>query len=101
MHSTTAEGAPAGALNADRLLLAIVLAVASRRERRKRKDREGTLLDECLSVLAEPTFCPNVYRFRPGSADPSDAERRRMIGEAQATMERITPLVRALAREPA
>lgn len=95
--NTTTEGATYGVLNADRLLLAVVLAVATRREGTKRKHRAGTLLEDCLSVLGNPAFCPNLYRFRAPSVDQNEAERLKMLGEAHAVMERIVPLARAVA----
>lgn len=92
-----AASSPAETITADRLLLALVLGVATRRERQKRKDRAGSLLDECLDLLAEPALSPNVVRLRSGGPDPRDAERRRIIAEAHAIMGQVAPVARALA----
>lgn len=91
------QSAATADLTSDRLLIAIVLGVATRRERTKRKDRTGLLIDEVVETLRDGALNPNLIRYRPGGFDPTDASRRRTCAEALATVERIAPLAHAIA----
>lgn len=94
--ATPAQSAPVADLTSDRLLLALVLGVATRREQMKRKDRAGTLLEECLDTMRRPELDPRVVRMHR-ARDPIEARNRQLMAEAAATLARIAPLVHAVA----
>lgn len=94
--AVAAQSTPGADLTSDRLLLALVLGVATRREQTKRKDRCGSLIEECLDMMRRPELDPKIVRMHQGR-DPISVQHRQMITDAHATLIRIAPLVHAFA----
>jgi hypothetical protein len=85
-------------LSAQEFALAIVIAVADRRKRlRRREQRDSAFIDGCIEMLDDNTFSPQLIRYRPDGWDPTDARRRQLCADTRELFERVAPVVRVLA----
>lgn len=87
-------------LSAQELALAIAIVVSHQRTRKSRRKRlQSAYIDDCLAVLENPAFNPNVRRFTSSDRIEEEARRVRLCEETRELYESMEPLIRALTRE--
>lgn len=87
-------------LSAQELALAIAIIVSHRRTRMNRRKRLQTAyIDDCLSVLENPAFNPNIRRFVDVDHKDQESRRVKLCADTRELYESMEPLIRAMTRE--